>query len=382
MNAAAGITLKTEAKRSLGERSRQPDLWRFIAQFCAMTHACATQNVAVEVGRASRQAASSSNSTCHQRAGLVAIGRTTPGCPDSAGNQIDSMKTTLLISSLSAIGFVAAGCASMQEKTATKAEQTKASPARETSTSHAPVGYTDTPMLPGGKWRVHDPNRPQPRVVTPGATVGDPPSDAIVLFDGKDLSNWRDASGNPSGWVVKDGALVVPPKGTAHGGDIFTKEEFGDCQLHVEFATPSPPKGHSQERGNSGVFLLGEYEFQVLDSYNNRTYADGGAASLYGQYPPLVNASRPPGEWQVYDIVFTAPHFKEGGEVETPASITGFHNGVLVHNHTAYLGPTGHKIDPKYTSTRTRGPIKLQDHGNPTKYRNIWIRPLKGYDEP
>src|SRR5436190_1895305 len=249
----------------------------------------------------------------------------------------------------------------------------------------APVGYTDTPMLPGGKWHVHDPDRPQPRVVTPGTfstaeTPGKPPSDAIILFDGTDVSKWRTADGKPCGWKVEDGAMVVPPKNTPGGGDTFTKDEFGDCQLHVEFATPTPPKGNSQERGNSGVFLFGLYEFQVLDSYNNRTYADGGAAALYGQYPPLVNASRPPGEWQVYDIVFTAPRFNEG-KLESPAYITAFHNGVLVHHHTAYLGPSAHKSDPKYVPHKATGPIKLQDHGNPTKYRNLWIRRLKGYDE-
>ena len=248
----------------------------------------------------------------------------------------------------------------------------------------APVGYTDTPMLPGGKWHVHDPERPQPRVVTPGTfstpeQPGKPPSDAIVLFDGTDVSKWRTADGKPCGWKVEDGVMIVPPAKTPGGGDTFTKEEFGDCQLHVEFATPNPPKGDSQGRGNSGVFLMGLYEFQVLDSYNNRTYADGGAASLYGQWPPLVNASRPPGEWQVYDIVFTAPRFKDG-KVETPAYITAFHNGVLVHNHAAYLGPTGHKTNPKYTPHKATGPIKLQDHGNPMRYRNLWIRPLKDSD--
>ena len=244
----------------------------------------------------------------------------------------------------------------------------------------APVGYTDTPMLPGGKWHVHDPDRPQPKVVTPGDTIGKPPSDAIVLFDGTDLSKWRTADGKPSGWKVEDGAMIVPPKDTPGGGDIFTKDEFGDCQLHIEFATPTPPKGDSQERGNSGVFFFGLYEFQVLDSYKNRTYADGSAASLYGQYPPLVNASFPSGEWQVYDIVFIAPRFKDD-KLETPAYITAFHNGVLVHNHTAYLGASGHKLSAKYNPHKATGPLKLQDHGNPMRFRNIWIRPVKDYDE-
>jgi len=241
-------------------------------------------------------------------------------------------------------------------------------------------------MLPGGKWHVHDPNRPQPKVVTPGTfstdkTPGKPPSDAVVLFDGTDLSKWRAANGKPSGWKVQSGNLVVPPKGTENGGDIFTKDEFRDVQLHIEFATPNPPHGDSQGRGNSGVFFLGQYEFQVLDSYNNRTYADGGAASMYGQHPPLVNASRPPGQWQVYDIIFTAPRFKDG-EVETPAYLTAFHNGVLVQNHAAYLGPSNHRTLAKYGSGgKSIGPIKLQDHGDPIRYRNIWVREIKGEDE-
>ena len=245
---------------------------------------------------------------------------------------------------------------------------------------HASVGYTDTPMLPGGKWHVHDPNRPQPRVVTPGTfttpqTPGKPPSDALVLFDGKDLSQWRTADGKPAGWNVQDHVIVCKP----HSGDIFTKEEFGDIQLHLEFATPTPPKGDSQERGNSGVFFFGKYELQVLDSYQNRTYADGSCASVYGQYPPLVNASRPPGEWQTYDVVFMAPRFKEG-KLESPANITVFHNGVLVQNHSEILGASGHRILATYTAHDPKGPIKLQDHGNTTRYRNIWVRRLEGSD--
>jgi len=241
---------------------------------------------------------------------------------------------------------------------------------------HPAVGYTDTPMLPGGKWHVHDPDRPQPRVVTPGTfstptTPGQAPSDAILLFDGKDLSQWRAADGKPAPWNVQDGVIVCKPK----SGDIFTKDEFGDIQLHLEFATPTPPHGESQERGNSGVFLFGKYELQVLDSYHNRTYADGSCASIYGQYPPLVNASRPPGEWQSYDVVFIAPRFKDGN-LDSPAHITVFHNGVLVQNHSEILGETGHKILAKYTPHPPKGPIKLQDHGNMTRYRNIWVRPL------
>jgi hypothetical protein len=248
----------------------------------------------------------------------------------------------------------------------------------------APVGYTDTPMLPGGKWHVHDPDRPQPPVVTPGTSSsqerpGKPPSDAVVLFDGTEVSHWRNDKGGPSRWVVKGGAMMAPPKqGTnSPAEDIWTKDEFGDVQLHVEFATPSPPHGDSQERGNSGVFLFGLYELQVLDSYHNRTYADGSCASVYGQSPPLVNASRPPGEWQTYDVAFLAPRFKDN-KLESPAYITVFHNGVLVQNHTEILGETGHKILAKYKPHGPKGPIRLQDHGNPTRFRNIWIRPLNG----
>jgi hypothetical protein len=242
---------------------------------------------------------------------------------------------------------------------------------------HPSVGYKDTPMLPGGKWHVHDPDRPQPRVVTPGTfstpeTPGKPPSDAVVLFGGGDLSKWRTADGKAAGWDVKDEVIVCKPK----SGDIFSREEFGDIQLHLEFATPTPPHGESQERGNSGVFLFGLYELQVLDSYENRTYADGSCASIYGQYPPLVNASRPPGEWQTYDVVFEAPRFKDG-KVERPAYITVFHNGVLVQNHSEILGESGHRILATYRPHAPKGPIKLQDHGNTTRYRNIWVRPLQ-----
>lgn len=258
-----------------------------------------------------------------------------------------------------------------------------AADAKKKAAPHAPsVGYTDTPIIPGTKWHVHDPDRPQPRVVVPAKEAGQPPSDAVVLFDGKSISGWRDAKGNPSGWIVENGYMQVPPKGTAGGGDIFTKDEFGDCQLHIEFATPNPPEGDSQGRGNSGVFLMGLFEFQVLDSYNNRTYADGTAGALYGQMPPLVNAARPPGEWQAYDIIFTAPRFAADGKVEKPAIITALRNGVVVQNHEAYMGPSGHKNLTSYDKTKAvKGPIKLQDHGNPMRFRNIWIRPLPASDK-
>ncbi|HEY6168661.1 MAG TPA: DUF1080 domain-containing protein [Verrucomicrobiae bacterium] len=253
-----------------------------------------------------------------------------------------------------------------------------AADAKKKSEPHPPsVGYTDTPMLPGGKWHVHDPDRPQPRVVTPATEAGQPPSDAVVLFDGKDLSKWRHAKGDDAKWKVENGYVEC----VAKTGDIFTKEEFGDCQLHIEFATPNPPSGDSQGRGNSGVFLLGLYEFQVLDSYNNRTYADGTAGALYGQVPPLVNPARPPGEWQSYDIIFTAPRFDANGKVTQPAIVTALRNGVLVQDHAAYLGPSGHRNLANYDKTTViKGPIKLQDHGNPMRFRNIWIRALPASD--
>jgi len=244
------------------------------------------------------------------------------------------------------------------------------------------LGYSDTPLLPGGRWHVHDGQRPQPPIVTPGTPStpdqpGQPPSDAIVLFDGTDLSKWHDGHGGPARWKVEDGAMVIPPG----GGTIFTRDEFGDCQLHLEWATPSPPRGGGQGRGNSGVFLMGRYEIQILDSFQNRTYPDGQAAAIYGQYPPLVNACRPPGEWQSFDGIFTAPRFREG-QVETPAYLTLFHNGVVVHNHTAILGGATHRALPVYTPHGPRGPIGLQDHGFPLRFRNIWVRELKDYDQP
>ncbi len=244
------------------------------------------------------------------------------------------------------------------------------------------LGFKDTPMLPGDKWHVHDGDRPQPPVITPGTcstedVPGQAPSDAVVLFDGKDLSHWRNHRGKPAEWEVMDGAIVIKPgKGT-----IQSQEEFGDCQIHLEFASPVPPRGHDQDRGNSGVLIFGRYEVQVLDSYGNLTYPDGQAAAIYGQYPPLVNASRPPGQWQSFDIIFTAPRFKPDGTLESPAFETVFHNGVLVHNHTAVIGPMAYRTIAKYTPHGPKGPIVLQDHGHPVRFRNIWVREIRGYDE-
>jgi hypothetical protein len=242
----------------------------------------------------------------------------------------------------------------------------------------APTGYQDTPMQPNGKWHIHDGTRPQPRIVTPGAFVAiPPPPDAIVLLGaGDDTSRWQMLEGGgPVTWAMQGGVLSTGK------GMIRTKQQdFTDFQLHVEFATPTIVKGDSQGRGNSGVFLLGAFEIQVLDSYKNITYPDGQASAMYGQFPPLVNASRPPGEWQSYDIVFTAPRFT-GSTLDKPAIVTVLHNGILVHNATAFWGPTQHRrIDP-YTPANATGPIALQDHGNPVRFRNIWIRPLKPGDE-
>src|SRR3954463_11327370 len=239
--------------------------------------------------------------------------------------------------------------------------------------AQAPVGYDDTPMQPNGRWHIHDGKRPQPKVVTPGPlTPAAPPQDATVLVGvGADRSAWQMMDGAAVTWPMADGVLSTGK------GMIRTRAEFTDYQLHVEFATPSDVKGNSQERGNSGVYLNGKFEIQVLDSYQNITYPDGQAAAMYGQFPPLVNASRPPGEWQAYDIVFTSPRFRAAGVVDKMAVVTVLHNGIVVHNATAFWGPTQHKrIDP-YTPDTAKGPIALQDHGNPVRYRNIWIRALK-----
>jgi 3-keto-disaccharide hydrolase len=227
------------------------------------------------------------------------------------------------------------------------------------------------------KWKIHDPNRPVPAIVTPGTSStpdspGKAPSDAVVLFDGKDLSQWLDKNGVAAKWKVENGYMEVVPK----TGYIHTKNSFGDCQLHVEFAEPVPAKGESQDRGNSGVFLMGVYEIQVLDSYENKTYADGQAAAVYGQYPPLVNASRPPGQWQTYDIVFHGPRFDQSGKLLRPARMTVFHNGVLVQDNVELSGPTEHGERPPYQPGPDKDPLALQDHGEPVRYRNIWIREL------
>jgi hypothetical protein len=213
--------------------------------------------------------------------------------------------------------------------------------------------------------------KPVPRVVTPGRGTA-PPSDALVLFGGKDLSEWEGVAGGPAKWSVGDAAFTVV-KGA---GDIRTKRAFGDCQLHIEWRTPAQIVGEGQERGNSGVFLQGRYEIQVLDSHDNATYVNGQAASVYKQYIPLVNASRGPGEWQTYDIYFRAPRFSKAGAVDTPAYVTVVHNGVLVQDHVELKGGTVNRGTPAYAKHDAKEPLVLQDHGNPVSYRNVWIREL------
>jgi 3-keto-disaccharide hydrolase len=227
------------------------------------------------------------------------------------------------------------------------------------------------------KWEIHDRNRPVPVVVTPGTAstleaAGKAPSDAVILFDGKDLSQWLQKDGSPAKWKVESGYFEVTPK----TGEIHTKDAFGDCQLHIEFAEPNPPKGEDQDRGNSGVFLMGLYEIQVLDSYQSKTYADGQASAVYGQYPPLVNASRPPGQWQTYDIIFHGPRFDPSGRLTRPAHVTVLHNGVLTQDNVEPTGPTGHHVRPPYVAGPDKLPLALQDHNHPVRYRNIWIRNL------
>lgn len=236
------------------------------------------------------------------------------------------------------------------------------------------------PLLPSAataqspvRWKIHDMQRPvPPKVASQAPLPVPPPWDAIVLFDGSDLEQWRAADGSAAKWTIRDGSLAAVPG----GGAVFTRQGFGDVQLHLEWAAPTPARGTGQGRGNSGVFLMGKYEVQVLDSYENVTYADGQAAALYGQSPPLVNASRPAGEWQSYDIVFRRPRFLPDGSVDQPARLTVFHNGVLVQDNTEVWGPTAWLQHLPYKSHPDRLPLQLQDHGNPVLYRNIWVREL------
>jgi sugar phosphate isomerase/epimerase len=228
-------------------------------------------------------------------------------------------------------------------------------------------GYDDTPRLPNSPWRVHDRRRPQSAMVTPGEQPGTPPADATVLFDGKDLSQWEKA--NPRG--IENGCINI-----VKTGELKSKQHFGDCQLHIEWATPAKDDGGPMNWGNSGVYFLGLYELQIIESHQSKIYADGIAGAIYGQTPPMVNASREPGQWQTFDVAFTAPRF-DGDKLLTPAYFTVFWNGVLVQNHMAVLGPTMHRALANYETTRaTSGPILLQKHGSAVRFRNIWVRPL------
>jgi hypothetical protein len=238
------------------------------------------------------------------------------------------------------------------------------------------IQYVETET---GRWLVHDVNRPAPPVITPGtestqAEPGKAPSDAIVLFDGTSLSGWTSGKGGSARWLVRDGYMEA----VKDSGSIKTKQVFGSCQLHIEFATPSKVTGSGQGRGNSGVFLMSTYEVQILDSYENKTYPDGQCAALYGRAVPLVNACRKPGEWQSYDIIFHRPIFK-GRKVVRKATFTVFHNGVLVHDNVELQGGTGwrgpHAVTD-YKPHEDKLPIMLQDHDNPVRFRNIWIRRL------
>jgi len=245
------------------------------------------------------------------------------------------------------------------------------------------------PQQPWSKYKVHDMTRPEPPIVTPGTAStedqpGKPPSDAIVLFDGKDLSHWQAKGGGDPTFTLQDGVMLSTnlkdPKNNKY---IQSKEQFGDVQLHLEFSTPTPPHGESQGRGNSGVFLMGLFETQVLDNYNNKTYPDGQCGAIYGQYPPEVNVCRPPGEWQTYDIVFHHPRYDESGKMTEPAFITTLQNGVLIQDHQRIEGPSGHMMVAHYPEGRKleKGPLELQFHGNPVRYRNIWVRPLEALEK-
>ena len=230
-------------------------------------------------------------------------------------------------------------------------------------------------MTQAPEWPIHSLDRPRPPVVQPGPERPPvpPPSDAVVLFDGSSLNEWRGQDSGPAKWIVRDSYVEVTP-GT---GTLVSARAFGDVQLHIEWRMPTPPKGDGQDRGNSGVFLMGMYEVQVLDSYQNDTYPDGQAGAIYGQNPPLVNACRPPGAWQTYDIVFRRPRFNQDGSLQRPARITVIHNGVLVQDAFELSGPTAHRARPPYSAHADKLPLRLQDHGNPTRFRNIWVRELE-----
>lgn len=238
----------------------------------------------------------------------------------------------------------------------------------------ASLAADEPPPSPTARWRQHDMKRPHPPVAEPAedAIASKPPKDAVILFNGSTLDAWKASDGGPARWTVADGYMETRPG----AGGIETRQAFGDIQLHVEWAAPSPPHGQGQDRGNSGVFLMNQFEVQVLDSYQADTYADGQAGAIYGQYPPLFNASRPPGEWQSYDIAFRRPRFDSAGKLLESARITVFHNGLLVQDNEEPFGPTSWLKWLPYEGLGDRGPIALQDHDHPVRYRNIWLREL------
>ncbi len=239
------------------------------------------------------------------------------------------------------------------------------------------------PLLSGQeapRWRVHDMARPRPAIAPPAASAvpATPPPNAVVLFDGTSLSHWVGADGKPPRWILRKGYFEVRPG----AGTLMTVDSFGDMQLHLEWAAPLPAKGAGQDRGNSGVFLMGRYELQVLDSYRNNTYADGQAGALYGQHPPLFNVSRAPGQWQSYDVFFRRPRFDAGGGLLSPARVTVLHNGVPIQNNVELVGPTSWLARLPYVAHPDRLPIGLQDHSFSVRFRNIWVRPLPEGDAP
>jgi hypothetical protein len=243
---------------------------------------------------------------------------------------------------------------------------------QEKDNKPSPIGYEDTPIIPGTEWRVHDIKRPAPPVVTPGKTNDDAPADAVIIFNGGSTDALVSKEGKPCPWKVENGELLIL------GGDCWTKEQFANCQLHIEWMSAPNTKGNSQKKGNAGVFFMDRYESQMMDNDNNPTYADGMTGSIYGQTPPLANAVRKSGEWQTYDIIFTAPKLKDGKVVE-PAYVTTFVNGVCVQVHTKIMGPTKHKNITNYDGDfPEKAPIRLQDHKNdpPVRVRNYWVRPL------
>jgi hypothetical protein len=285
-----------------------------------------------------------------------------------------------------ALAFIAAGCASHKDSVQTKPQSVAKNPAAPKPKEvviDGVAGFQDTPLQPDGKWHVHDPARPQPEVVTPGKSFSlgaSAPSDAEILFNGNGLDKWQTLKGEAVTWKTNDDYVESAPK----GGSIRTRGTWADFQLHAEWATPNPPHGDGQGRGNSGILINNMYEVQVLDSYQAKTYPDGQAGAIYGQSPPLVNASRPPGEWQSYDILFESPRWNEKGELTKPAAITVLQNGIVVQNRYELRGATD-GINPavpwrtlaKYTAPHAPEVfIALQDHANPVRFRNLWIRSL------